>query len=140
MFAVLTTAATVSSLRNRVIGYLFPNQRIVLSTLKASLGANTAVYTLLKVQKGIDILLEVYEETPSSHDPEFRAQAVIPGSRDAVYSQGGKTANLALVPAKNENILLILVPTISFEGQTQIHLWRWDENSLTLIPVLNSDF
>ncbi|MBK9322142.1 MAG: hypothetical protein IPM97_04150 [Bdellovibrionaceae bacterium] len=121
----VTTVAVIPSLRQEFKGYFFPNERKILAKIRGDLTGQGALFTILKIQSGEDLFLEVYiEEGPD--DSALLAKINLTEKRDGYFSLKGNATNLGLTDVDGDGTLEIIAPTFDDQMVARLNIYKFN--------------
>ncbi len=126
-FAV-TTVAVIPGLRQEFKGYFFPSQRTILAKISGDLTGQGVLVTVLKIQSGENLFLEVFvEESPGNSS--LLAKLNLAEKRDGYFSLKGNATNLGLADVDADGTLEIIAPTFDDQMVARLNIYKFNSQT-----------
>jgi hypothetical protein len=126
------------NLRTTLREHLLPNRREVLAKAQGDLVGDGRAFTVLKVKTREALVVEVFENNPTTGDSLFRTRAILPEKREGLFTYKGHTTNLLLLDVDNDKAQEIIVPSFDENLVPRVHIFKFNDGTNSL-ELLNPD-
>ena len=111
--------------QSKLTNFLYPSQRQVLSTLKTNLNFQNKSFKIVKIQKGKDLWIEIYD---LKQNEDLMTSFKLASRLDGQMYVNQKTSNLFATDLDEDGVLEVVSPAFSIELQPHVHAFKYNLN------------
>ena len=124
----LVTVALIPPFRSAVRDIFVSTERVVLAKSQGILSSDGTQWTVLKIQKGGQISLEIYKSNEDGH-LTLATSLRLEDRKDGHFLFQGNALNLALIDVDKDGINEIVAPTYSDQMVPRLNIFRYNKET-----------
>lgn len=121
----VTIIALTPALRHDIKKILTVDSRTILAKISGDLTGSGPIFTILKIQSGEDLFLEIYGDQNADNN-SLITKINLAEKRDGYFLLKGNATNLGLTDVDGDGVLEIVAPTFDEQMVARLNIYKYN--------------